>query len=113
MQPVCRVGLDCPLVALVISMRIGLKADAAKGTGWKTTSRGTGKDTTDASPKTFLPSAAKLRILLIWVFRGPGFRSARQVLCGDAACLFLDHLAKPGADRAMSQGPESRAPKTL
>ena len=25
-------------------------------------------------------------------FPGPSFRSARQVLCGDASCLFLDHF---------------------
>ena len=27
-------------------------------------------------------------------FRGPGFRSARQVLCGDASRLFLRHFSK-------------------
>ena len=27
-------------------------------------------------------------------FRGPGFRSARQVLCGDASRLLLDHFCK-------------------
>ena len=32
--------------------------------------------------------------LRIWGFRGPGFRSARQVLCGDAPRLFLDHFSK-------------------
>ena len=39
---------------------------------------------------------AKLRIwtLRIWGFQGPAFRSARQVLCGDASCLFLDHFCK-------------------
>ena len=42
------------------------------------------------------PSTAKLRIwtLRIWGFRGPGFRSARQALCGDASRLFLDHFSK-------------------
>ena len=41
-------------------------------------------------------STAKLRIctLRIWGFRGPGFRSARQVLCGDASRPFLDHFYK-------------------
>ena len=41
-------------------------------------------------------STAKLRIwtLRIWGFRGPGSRSARQLLCGDASRLFLDHFAK-------------------
>ena len=29
----------------------------------------------------------------LW-FWGPGFRSARQALCGDASGLFLDHLSK-------------------
>ena len=37
--------------------------------------------------------------LRIWTlglggFRGPGFRSARQVLCGDASRLFLKHFPK-------------------
>ena len=43
-----------------------------------------------------LSSTAKSRIwtLRIWGFRGPGFRSARQVLCGDASRLFLDHFPK-------------------
>ena len=43
-----------------------------------------------------LPSTAKLRIwtLRIWGFRGPGLRSARQVLCGDASRLFLRHFSK-------------------
>ena len=38
----------------------------------------------------------KLRIstLRIWGFRGPGFRSARHVFCGDASCLFLAHFPK-------------------
>ena len=41
-------------------------------------------------------STAKLRIwtLRIWGFWGPGFRSARQVLCGDASRLSLDHFCK-------------------
>ena len=41
-------------------------------------------------------STAKLRIwtLRIWGFRGPGFRCVRQVLCGDASRLFLDHFPK-------------------
>ena len=39
---------------------------------------------------------AKLRIwtLLIWCISGPGFRSARQVLCEDASRLLLDHFSK-------------------
>ena len=43
-----------------------------------------------------VPSTAKLRIwtLRIWGFRGPGFHSARQVFCGDASRLFLDHFSK-------------------
>ena len=42
-----------------------------------------------------LSSTAKLRIwtLRLWVLRGPGFRSARQVLCGNASCLFVDHFS--------------------
>ena len=42
-----------------------------------------------------LVHSAKLRIwtLRIWGFRGPGSRSARQVLCGDAPRLCLDHFA--------------------
>ena len=52
--------------------------------------------------------------LRIWGFRGPGFRSARQVLCRDASRLFLDHFPKHlstvlGVDRGLS--PDSRAPK--
>ena len=41
-------------------------------------------------------STAKLRIwtLRTWCFRGPGFCSARQVLCGDASRLFLDHFSE-------------------
>ena len=41
-------------------------------------------------------SNAKLRIwtLRIWGFPGPGFLSARQVLCGDASRLCLDHFSK-------------------
>ena len=41
-------------------------------------------------------STAKLRIwtLRIWGFWGPGFHSARQVLCGDASRPFLDHFHK-------------------
>ena len=35
-----------------------------------------------------------LRSLRIWGFRGPGFRSGRQVLCGDASRLFLDPFPK-------------------
>ena len=44
----------------------------------------------------FFSSTAKLRIwtLRIWGFRGPGFRSARHVLCGDASRLFLDNFPK-------------------
>ena len=30
----------------------------------------------------------------IWCFSGPGFCSARQVLCEDASRLFLDHFSK-------------------
>ena len=30
----------------------------------------------------------------VWGFRGPGFRSALQVLCGDASRLSLDHFSK-------------------
>ena len=43
-----------------------------------------------------LSSTAKLRIwtLRIWVLQGPGFRSARQVLCGDASRLFLDRFSQ-------------------
>ena len=43
-----------------------------------------------------ISSTAKLRIwtLRTWGFRGPGFRSARQVLCGDASRLFLYHFSK-------------------
>ena len=43
-----------------------------------------------------VPSTAKLRIwtLRIWGFQGPGFHSARQVFCGDASRLFLDHFSK-------------------
>ena len=53
----------------------------------------------------------------IWGCRVPGFRSARQVLCGDTSRLFLNHFTKHlssvfGADRTLSQGPESRVPKT-
>ena len=42
------------------------------------------------------PGTAKLRIwmLRIWGFRGPGFRSARQVLCGDTSRLFIYDFAK-------------------
>ena len=42
------------------------------------------------------PSTAKLRIwtLRFWGFRGPGFRSARHVFCGDASRLFLAHFPK-------------------
>ena len=32
--------------------------------------------------------------LRIWCFSGPGFRSARQVLCGDASRLFFDQFPK-------------------
>ena len=41
-------------------------------------------------------STSKFRIwtLRIWSCQGPGFCSARQVLCGDASRLFLDHFAK-------------------
>ena len=43
-----------------------------------------------------LSSTAKLRIwtLRIWVFWGPEFHPARQVLCGDASRLFLDHFSE-------------------
>ena len=43
-----------------------------------------------------MSSTAKLWIwtLRIWGLRGPGFRSARQVLCRDASRLFLDHFSK-------------------
>ena len=41
-------------------------------------------------------STAKLPIwmLRIWGFAGPGFQLTRQVLCGDASRLFLDHFSK-------------------
>ena len=44
----------------------------------------------------FCQITAKLRIwtLRIWGFRGPGFRFARHVLCGDASRLFLDNFPK-------------------
>ena len=44
----------------------------------------------------FGSSTAKLRIwtLRIWGFAGPGFRCARQVLCGNASCSFLCHFSK-------------------
>ena len=65
-------------------------------------------------------STAKLRIwtLPIGGVLGSGFRSARQVLCGHASCLFLDHLSKHlssilgRTELDRSWGPESRAPKT-
>ena len=54
-------------------------------------------------------------LLRIWGFRGPAFRSARQVLCGDASRLLRNHFSKHvkqfRADRALSRGQESRAPK--
>ena len=64
------------------------------------------------------PSTAQLRIrtLQICGFRGPGLRSARQVLCGGRVTPFsrsLCYASKQcsGADRALSRGPESQAPK--
>ena len=50
-------------------------------------------------------------------FQGPGCRSVRQLFCGDATRLFLDHFSKHlssvlGVDRALTRGPDSRAPKT-
>ena len=64
-------------------------------------------------------STTKLRTwtLRIWGFRGPGFRSARQMLCGDASRLFLDrfskHLSSVLGWTALSRGPESQARKTF
>ena len=48
------------------------------------------------SPNLQHSSAARIRIstLRIWGFRGPGFRSVRQLFCGDATRLFLDHFSK-------------------
>ena len=44
----------------------------------------------------FYQAPPQLRIwtLRIWGFRGPGFRSTRQLLCGDASRLFLDQVSK-------------------
>ena len=54
----------------------------------------------ETSPKMFRPGSVKHRqvfriwTLRIWSFRGPGFRSVRQVFCGEASRLLLDHFSK-------------------
>ena len=57
------------------------------------------------------PDTAKLRIwtLRFWVFRA---QDCLPRECGDAPRLFLSSKQCLGADRALSRGPESRAPKT-
>ena len=50
----------------------------------------------------------------IAAFAGPGFRSARQVPCGDASRVFLDHLSehlssvlgRRETDRVWNPGPQ-------